>query len=114
MPNPPPRLLPLTRALLTLALVLDVVAVLGGFGLDLTALLAPERLRYDETLAALTLDERARAVLIAGSGLAIAAALMFFVLLQLRQLVDTAIDGDPFRAENGRRLRRIAWLIFGV
>ena len=39
------------------------------------------------------------------------AALVHFVLRHLRAMVDTVRAGDPFVADNARRLQAIAWLV---
>jgi hypothetical protein len=39
------------------------------------------------------------------------AALVHFVLRHLRAMVETVLVGDPFLAENARRLQAIAWLV---
>ncbi len=111
-----PRLLSMTRRFLTFAACIDVMVFVGGAGLLAAALSVPEKIRVSADLAARvpSADARQNMTLIGAVGLILGPALLFPLFLQLRKLVDTAIAGDPFVADNGRRLRRIAWLIFGV
>jgi Protein of unknown function (DUF2975) len=46
-----------------------------------------------------------------GVGMALATA---WALLQLRNIVDTVRDGDPFVQTNALRLRRIGWVMVGI
>lgn len=110
----PPRLLTTTRAFLTLVLVIDALAVVAGVGLIVAAAVAPDRLGFAAPLADVPQTSRVHMTQIGALGLTLGGALMCPILFLLRQIVDTAIAGDPFRAENGRRLRRIAWLVFGM
>jgi hypothetical protein len=41
----------------------------------------------------------------------LAFAVLFFVLHQLRQVVSTAAEGDPFVPENGSRIRALGWVV---
>jgi hypothetical protein len=103
-------LLTATRAFLTFTLILSAFAVLGGVGLAFTAIVAPDRLHMES----LRVGPTSEGALIGALGLVMAAALLCVILGQLRRLVDTAIAGEPFVSENGRRLRRIAWCVLGM
>jgi hypothetical protein len=74
----------------------------------------PEKISFSTHLAAVPEDARLRMLVIGAAGLVAGSALSIPMLLQLRSLVDTAVAGDPFIAENGRRLRRLAWLVLGL
>jgi hypothetical protein len=112
-PIPPPAVLRLTRPFLTFTSVVAALCVVAGAGLLVAGLLMPERVSFGSRFApGLPQEDRVRALMLAAATLMASGALFVAVALQLRKLVDTAIAGDPFIVENGRRLRRIAWLVF--
>ena len=53
----------------------------------------------------------ALAICLIGVGLAVAVT---WSLDQLRKIVDTVRDGDPFVQDNADRLRRIGWVMVGI
>jgi len=97
-------------AVLTLALGAAVV----GLGVALVAPAMLTQLDLPPELLALPLVPMLGAILFAvGGGL----ICMVFILLAVRAttgIVDTAVAGDPFVAENAERLKRIGWCMVGV
>lgn len=112
-PAIPPTVFRLTRPFLTFATVVGVLCAVAGAALLLAGVLMPDRVAFGPRFATgLPQDVRARAAMIGAVTLMSGGGLFAAVTGQLRRVVDTAIAGDPFIVENGRRLRRIAWLVF--
>ena len=108
-----PDALPLTRTVLRVLVVLNLVAGFLILVLLVASLLAP-------TWVFTALGARpANAAMVAGMRtimlLGIASVpLAHLVLSRLRAIVETVGEGDPFVAGNARRLQTIAWAVLGL
>lgn len=106
-------LLAFARLMLTLLLGVTIVAGAGAL-LTIPVLLA-RRQDVGAELVASGIDPAAIpsiAVLLAlGAGLAV---LAFFFVRQLRRIVDSVADGDPFVPANADRLKVMAWLALAM
>jgi hypothetical protein len=110
--NQPTNALALTRPLLRVLQWLN-----GLYGLAIAGLVTFCLLRPGFIYAALEVQpgplasQVATALLVVAALGVVGAALVHFVLRHLRAMVDTVRAGDPFVADNARRLRAIAWLV---
>jgi len=106
---PQDRLLFFTRMMLTLLLGLTIIA--GAVALLLIPVLLVRREDFAARLAASGIDLAgvpSIALLLAlAAGIAV---LAFLFLRQLRRIVDSVADGDPFVPANADRLRNMGWL----
>ena len=107
--------LPAARRLLTALFYINWVYGLGILGLLLASIVVPGLLfkglgvRPAAGRDALELGMR----LIMGIGIA-SVPLAYVILCRLRAIVDTVREGDPFVADNARRLQTIAWAYLGL
>jgi uncharacterized BrkB/YihY/UPF0761 family membrane protein len=104
-------LLSATRVLLTFAMAVAIVAIIGAsIALVLghapaSRQIIPPLLTPEQALLAARTQQAVRLV---GGAMAVP------VLWLVRAIVDSARSGDPFVPENGVRLRRIGWLILAA
>ena len=74
-----------------------------------------EHVHIEDARGSLRFSPRSRSAVAAGAlGLIAVLALVLWIIGQLRDVVRTLRDGEPFVAANARRIRRIGWaVIFG-
>ena len=112
MNHPSSNALAITRPVLGFLQWLNV-----GYALAITGLVVFCLFRPDFMYAALKIEPGPKGNLLSACLLAVAtlgvvgAALVHFVLRHLRAMVETVRAGDPFIADNARRLQAIAWLV---
>ncbi len=110
---PQDRLLFFTRMMLTLLLGLTIIA--GAAALLTIPVLLVRREDVAAELAASGIDPAgipSIALLLAlAAGIAV---LAFFFLRQLRRIVDSVADGDPFVPANADRLKNMGWLALAM
>jgi hypothetical protein len=110
--NQPTNALALTRPLLRVLQWLN-----GSYGLAIAGLVTFCLLRPGFIYAALKVQPGplasrvATALLVVAALGVVGAVLVHFVLRHLRAMVETVRAGDPFVADNARRLQAIAWLV---
>jgi hypothetical protein len=101
----------LLRAGIVFCIFLGVVLILSLGGVLLIGSDMGARMGVPDDLGGVA---RVNAAVIAGFAVAcglIAVVLVFLMLRAAAQIVRTAIGGDPFVADNARRLMRIGWLM---
>jgi hypothetical protein len=109
-----PNLLSTTRLALRVLIALNIPFAIGVAGLFAVSLEAPIWLgkalvaRAD---AAPSLMTGMRLVMLIGLA---GVPLAYLFLTRLLAMVDSVRDGDPFIAENARRLQMIAWAMLGI
>lgn len=90
------------------------------YAVGITVLLVSSFVRADWPWVPLGFDPRAassalplglRAIMVIGLA---GAGIVHAILRRLLAIVDTVRDGDPFIADNARRLRAIAWSVLGI
>lgn len=115
MPRPDPNALPMTRRVLQILIVLNLLMGMGILALLVASLIAP-----DLVFRALGVGDAAQnAALVRGMRmmmvLGIAAVpVAHLVLARLLAIVGTVAGGDPFVSENAARLKAIAWAVLGL
>jgi hypothetical protein len=99
---------------LTVVLTLALAAIVAG----LTALLlAPALLRFFDIptmVEGVPLNTILAAALFLVAGSLICTVLVLLAIRATVAIVDTAIAGDPFVADNAERLKHIGWCLLGV
>jgi hypothetical protein len=115
MPGSNPDTLPVTRRVLQLLIVLNLL-----MGIGILTLLVASLVAEDLVLGALGVGPAARspalvlgmrAVMVLGIA---AVPVTHAVLTRLLAIVGTVADGDPFVAVNAARLKGIAWAVLGL
>lgn len=102
----------LTSARMLLAVLIGLLLFAAGFILlSIGAILTVERAKVMAKIAELGAPAYSPAVVIVAFLLIIALILITVrFLLELRRMVDSVRDGDPFRPDNADRLARMGWL----
>ena len=115
-PQPPaPRVLVLSRRLLTFLFWFAAAGGVAALVVLAAVSLAPGGVTVSSRLDPRVPREAAlQAARIGALGSALTVVLLLPALRVLRRVVESAIAGDPFVPDNGRRLRQLAGLILGV
>jgi hypothetical protein len=115
MPGSNPDALPVTRRVLKLLIILNLL-----MGVAILALLVASLVAEGPVFSALGvgpaqrshgLVRAMRAVMVLGIA---AVPVAHVVLARLLAIVGTVADGDPFVTENAARLKEIAWAVLGL